>query len=337
MTGSISLNHGSGGRLSRRLVDEIFLPAFSNDLLRELGDSAVLPLHPGEMAFTTDSFVVDPVEFPGGNIGTLAVCGTVNDLAVAGATPLYLSAAFILEEGLDMGTLSRMVQSMSDEAKRAGVLIVTGDTKVVRRGQCDKLFINTAGLGRLETAFRPEPAMRSIAEGDLILINGGIAEHGMAVLSAREHLQFKSAIHSDCACLNGIIRDTLRVENAVRFMRDATRGGLATMLCELADKTGLGLTLHESEIPISPEVQGMCDLLGFDPLYIANEGKVVLVVARDKAPEILGIMKNNPLGREAAIIGEVNGRHDGTVMLQTAVGGHRIVDMLAGDQLPRIC
>jgi hydrogenase expression/formation protein HypE len=337
MTASISLNHGSGGLLSRQLVDELFVPAFSNEWLGELGDSAVLPLGSGDLAFTTDAFVVDPVEFPGGNIGKLAVCGTVNDLAVSGAHPLYLSASFILEEGLDYGLLARMVRSMAEEAAEAGVRIVTGDTKVVRRGQCDKLFITTSGVGVYETTFRPQGGLQRLRPGDVLLINGGIAEHGMAVLCAREQLKFRTTIRSDCASLNGLIREVLRMETALRFMRDATRGGLATVLCELAAKTGLGITLSEPDIPVGSEVRGLCDLLGFDPLYVANEGKVVMAVAQEKAAEVLGLLRAHPLGREAAIIGRIGEQRDGIVTLQTDVGGRRIVDMLAGDQLPRIC
>ena len=337
MSASISLNHGSGGLLSRQLVDELFVPAFSNELLGELGDSAVLPLGLGDLAFTTDAFVVDPVEFPGGNIGKLAVCGTVNDLAVSGAHPLYLSASFILEEGLDYGLLARMVRSMAEEAAQAGVRIVTGDTKVVRRGQCDKLFITTSGVGVYETPYRPESGLQRIRPGDVLLINGGIAEHGMAVLCAREQLKFRTAIRSDCASLNGLIREVLRMGDALRFMRDATRGGLATVLCELAARTGRGISLSEPDIPVGAEVRGLCDLLGFDPLYVANEGKVVMAVAQEKAPEVLSLLRSHPLGREAVIIGQIGEHLDGIVTLQTAVGGCRIVDMLAGDQLPRIC
>lgn len=340
MTDTILLDHGSGGKLSRELVDDLFVRHFSNPALTPLGDAALLEPVSGTPAFTTDSYVVSPIFFPGGNIGKLAVCGTVNDLAVCGAQPLYLSAGFIIEEGLPFDELERIVSTMAAEARACGVKIVTGDTKVVEKGACDKLFINTAGIGVIDARFTGISSGRDIRSGDKILINGCIADHGMTILGRRNELDFSSPIESDCAALNGLIAKLLAAgpeETPVRFMRDATRGGVATVLCEIAEQQQIGIQLDESAIPVREAVSGLCELLGFDPLYVANEGKVVTIVAAEEADTILAEMRAHPLGRDSSIIGEVVEEHPGTVVMDTAVGGRRIVDMLSGAQLPRIC
>lgn len=338
MDKNISLNHGSGGKLTHQLISDVFLKYFRNETLQQLTDAALLSVPEKHIAFTTDSFVVDPIFFPGGNIGKLAVCGTVNDLAVSGARPLYLSASFIIEEGLPMETLDAIALSMAEEAKKAGVRIVTGDTKVVHHGQCDKVFINTAGIGTVKDLHMKIAPGLDVKPGDKIIINGNIADHGIAILCEREDLHFDTGIRSDCACLNGLIEEVLTAEpEAVKFMRDATRGGLATVLCELATDRKTGIELDEPAIPVSEPVRGVCDLLGFDPLYMANEGKVVMVVENEKAGYVLDKMKQHPLGENSSVIGEVVDNHRGMVLLHTEVGGSRIVDMLAGDQLPRIC
>jgi hydrogenase expression/formation protein HypE len=334
---TVLLGHGSGGRLSHDLINNLFVRYFRNDILLIQGDSAVLPSNHGNICFTTDSFVVDPVFFPGGNIGKLAVAGTVNDLAVSGAKPEYLSAAFILEEGFPFSDLENIVRTMAEEAANAGVYIVTGDTKVVERGKCDKLFINTSGLGTLLPGSQGIVSGENITIGDKIIINGFIGDHGMAVMSARNNLQINSPVESDCACLNGLISDVLKHKNAVRFMRDATRGGLGTVLAELCQHKSFGINLSEDSIPVRENVRGMCELLGFDPLYVANEGKVVMVVNASLAEKVLSDIKQHPLGKDAAIIGEIVEQHPGKTWLMTSIGGKRIVDMQAGEQLPRIC
>ncbi len=334
---TISLSHGSGGRLTHELITELFVTHFDNEVLRNQADSALLQVNRENLAFTTDSFVVDPVFFPGGDIGKLAVCGTVNDLAVSGAKPLWLSASFIIEEGFEMDQLEKIVRSMAAEAKVAGIQIVTGDTKVVDHGKCDKVFINTAGIGLLD----PERIHISTAEhvktGDKIIVNGPIGEHGVAILAARESLGFELQIDSDCASLNHLIAKMTDRTGEIHFMRDATRGGLATVLCELASRKKLGIQLDELLIPIREKVKGTCEIFGFDPLYMANEGRVVVVAGAEVADELIRIMQSDPLGKESAIIGEIVPDHPGQVVLQTEVGGKRIIDMLAGEQLPRIC
>ncbi len=343
MTGTILLDHGSGGRLTHQLIGDVFVKHFTNDTLQALTDSALLPVKPGMLAFTTDSYVVNPIFFPGGNIGKLAVCGTVNDLAVSGATPLYLSAGFIIEEGFPLSDLEAIVRAMAQEAEQCEIAIVTGDTKVVEKGACDQIFINTAGIGILDTKYRQISNGTGIQVGDKILVNGYIADHGMAILGKRNELDFESDIQSDCAGLNTLITRSLRVPSQtseispIRFMRDATRGGVATVLCELAQNKGLGILLDESAVPVRESVVGLCELLGFDPLYIANEGKVLMVVAQDDAGQVLREMQRDPLGKESAIIGEIVAEHPEKVILQTEAGGRRIVDMLSGAQLPRIC
>ncbi len=339
----ILLDHGSGGKLTHQLIQDLFVKHFGNNALAALTDSALLNIEQGMLAFTTDSYVVNPIFFPGGNIGKLAVCGTVNDLAVSGARPLYLSAGFIIEEGFLFHDLEKIVLTMAEEAAECGVTIVTGDTKVVEKGACDHIFINTAGIGMLKEKYQHISYGTKIRVGDKILINGHIADHGMAVLGKRNELDFSTAIVSDCAALNGLIVKLLEVAShssepsTIHFMRDATRGGIATVLCEVAQDRNVGILLDETAIPVRESVTGLCELLGFDPLYIANEGKTVLIVAKDETDTVLNEMRKDLLGKDSAIIGEIVADHPGTVVLKTEVGGRRIVDMLSGAQLPRIC
>jgi hydrogenase expression/formation protein HypE len=332
----IMLGHGSGGKLMHSLIEDIIIKHFSNSILKEQTDSAILQVGSSNIAFTTDSFVIDPLFFPGGNIGKLAVCGTVNDLAVSGAEPLYLSVSFIIEEGFPISELEIIVESLAAEAKKAGVLIVTGDTKVVNKGKCDKLFINTAGIGRITKKDSFISKALDIQAGDVIIVNGTIGDHGMAVMNARESFNFKTNVESDCASLNHMIREVLD-HSSVKFMRDPTRGGVATVLNELVGKTKLGIEIDESSLPINPGVKAMCELLGFDPLHIANEGKVLIVAGEKEGPEILEILKKNELGKKSTIIGRVVSEHPGKVVLKNETGGRRIIDSLTGDQLPRIC
>jgi len=318
------------------LIENLFLKHFSNTILNEQTDAAILKVGSDEIAFTTDSFVIDPLFFPGGNIGKLAVCGTVNDLAVSGAEPLYLSVSMIIEEGFPMKDLETIVESLAAEAQKAGVKIVTGDTKVVNKGKCDKLFINTAGIGRVKKENRLVSKAMDILPGDVIIINGTIGDHGMAVMNARESFNFRTSVESDCASLNQLIREVLD-QSPVKFMRDPTRGGVATALNELAYKIQLGIELDESALPVTNGVKAMCELLGFDPLHIANEGKVLMVASEKDGNAILEILKKNELGRKSSIIGRVVADHPGKVVLKNETGGRRIVDSLSGDQLPRIC
>lgn len=331
----IVLGHGSGGKLSAQLLERIFLPAFSNPLLNKLDDQAVLQVNGSRLAFTTDAFVVTPLFFPGGDIGRLAVNGTVNDLAMSGARPLYLAAAFILEEGLSTEELGRVVQSMSEAARVAGVQIVAGDTKVVNRGKGDKVFISTTGIGVVERAVNIS-ADRA-RPGDKIILSGYIGDHGMAILSQREGLEFEGAIESDCAALNGLVSAMLDVSVDIHCMRDPTRGGVATVLNEIAQRSNAGMLLRETEIPVRDTVRGACEILGLDPLYVANEGKLIAIVPSHEAEAILNRVRGNPLGRDARVIGEVVAEHPGMVLMQTEIGGTRILDTLFGEQLPRIC
>jgi hydrogenase expression/formation protein HypE len=331
----VLLGHGSGGRLSAELVRQVFLPAFQNPALSRLDDQAIVNVEGIRLAFTTDSYVVKPLFFPGGDIGSLAVHGTVNDLAVGGAIPLFLSAAFIIEEGLPMEVLQKVVNSLHQAANAAGVSVVTGDTKVVDKGSADGLFINTAGLGVVRdgidlSADRARP-------GDKILLSGTIGEHGIAILAQREGLEFDGAVASDSAPLHGMIAEMLAATNSIRCMRDPTRGGLSSALNEIAEQSGVGMELLDASIPIREEVMGACELLGLDPLYVANEGKLVAIVAPEDADAALTAMREHPLGSQAAVIGTVVDSHRGLVTLRTALGTTRVVDMLAGDQLPRIC
>lgn len=333
----ILLGHGSGGKLSHELIHEMFRKHFSNSFLDMQTDSAVLSMEAGLVSFTTDSFVVDPIFFPGGDIGKLAVCGTVNDLSVSGAIPMYISAGFIIEEGFALEDLERIVKSMAAEAAIAGVIIVTGDTKVVNKGKCDKVFINTAGIGKLAERNRNLGTGLEIRPGDKILVNGTIGDHGMAVMAARKELGIQGEICSDCASLNNLIEGVLSISDGVKFMRDPTRGGLATVVAELASDKPYGIMIDESQLPVNPKVRAFCEILGFDPLYVANEGKVILVVEGSHADQILDYMRRHALGRDSRIIGEICNDYPGKAWMKTAVGGKRILDMLAGEQLPRIC
>ena len=290
---------------------------------------------PYEMCFTTDSYVVDPVFFPGGDIGKLSICGTINDLAVSGAVPLYISCGFIIEEGLEFGILEKIVNSMADTAKKTGVQIVTGDTKVVEKGKADKLFINTSGVGFKKKSVKL--GIEFIKSGDVIIVNGTIGEHGLSVLSARENLKFHSNIVSDCEPLNDLIFKILEGCPDVKFMRDPTRGGLATTLNEIVSGMDFGVVIREKEIPVKKKVKALCEILGFDPMYIANEGKVVIVTGKENSDKIIEIMRKHPFGKDAAIIGEVVKKPEGKVILETEIGSHRIVDMPVGEQFPRIC
>ncbi|MCF8297488.1 MAG: hydrogenase expression/formation protein HypE [Saprospiraceae bacterium] len=333
----ILLSHGSGGKLTHNLIKDIFLKYFNNDILGKQTDSALLNIDTKDLAFTTDSYVVDPIFFPGGDIGKLAVCGTVNDLAVSGAKPLYLSASFIIEEGFPIDDLETIVKSMAKEAKKAGVKIVTGDTKVVDKGKCDKIFINTTGIGSLSKDRLEISSGSQIEIGDKIIVNGNIGEHGMAVMSARNELNFEANVESDCASLNGLIHNILWASKNVKFMRDATRGGVGTVLCEIAGNKKFGIEIEETKLPISENVKGMCEIFGFDPLYVANEGKLIVIVPRKFANKVLTVMKSHELGKNSSIIGQIVKTNKGLVVLKTEIGGSRIVDMLSGAQLPRIC
>ena len=333
----ILLDHGSGGRLTHNLINDLFFKYFDNEIIRKQTDSAFLKLESGNVAFTTDSYVVKPIFFPGGDIGKLAVSGTVNDIAVTGADPQYLSCGFIIEEGLPFADLEKIIKSMAKEAGRCNVQIVAGDTKVVERGACDKLFINTSGIGVVNKRYKDISCGENICIGDKIIVNGFIADHGIAILGARNELDFKAEIRSDTIGLNLLIKDLLGDTLKIRFMRDPTRGGVATVLCELARNREFGILLDEESLPVRESVKGVCELLGFDPLYVANEGKVIFVVAREDAGEVLRRLQENVLGRESRIIGEIVHTNPGSVVLQTSVGGKRLVEMLTGAQLPRIC
>ncbi len=333
----ILLGHGSGGKLSHDLIADLFAKHFDNEILRQQADSAILVTEKKHLAYTTDSFVVDPIFFPGGDIGKLAVAGTVNDLAVSGAHPSYLSVGFIIEEGLPFSDLEQIVISMAAEANKAGVKIVTGDTKVVDRGKCDKLFINTSGIGMLDEKYIPISSGSNIKPGDKIIVNGSIGDHGMAVMAARNELNITADIKSDCASLNDMIRSVLDSGAQIKFMRDATRGGLGTVISELVNGKNYGIRLSEDQLVVNDGVRGMCELLGFDPIYVANEGKVVMAVAKEDAKNVVKILQEHPAGIQTTIIGEITSDHEGTAWLETLVGGKRIIEMLSGQQLPRIC
>jgi hydrogenase expression/formation protein HypE len=331
----IVLGHGSGGRLSARLLRDIFLPLFSNPVLDRLDDQATLEFGGSRMAFTTDSFVVRPLFFPGGDIGALAVHGTVNDLAMGGAMPLYLSAGFIIEEGLPLETLQAVAASMAKAANEANVSIVTGDTKVVERGKGDGVYINTTGIGLV-----PPGVYLSASQarpGDLVILSGFIGDHGAAIMASREGLEFETTLTSDSAALHHLVADMLSVTHNIRCLRDPTRGGLASTLNEIAEQSRVSIEIEEKRIPVREEVRGACELLGLDPLYVANEGKLVAIVAPEAADDVLEAMRRNARGEDAAIIGVVSGDRPGLVTMRTAFGSTRIVDLLPGDQLPRIC
>lgn len=332
----VQLGHGSGGKMSAALLKSHFLPHFNNPVLAELGDAAVLDAGDQEIAISTDTFVVAPLEFPGGNIGSLAVHGTLNDIAMMGARPICLTAGFVLEEGLSLELLDRVIHSMAEAARAAGVPLVTGDTKVVERGKADGMYINTTGLGTMRPDFRPAP--RRAVAGDVILVSGQLGRHGMAIMACREGIGFESQIESDSAALLPLV-DLLREScgERVHVLRDPTRGGAASALNEIAAASGVGMMLEESSLPVPANVSAACEMLGLDPLYVANEGVLIAIVAAEAAPLALFALRSHSLGRESRVIGQVSGDHRGMVLLKTAIGGTRIVDMLAGDQLPRIC
>jgi len=333
---TIVMGHGGGGKLGNELVEHLFLPAFRNPALENLGDAAVLEMTGDRLAMSTDSFVVQPMFFPGGSIGELAVNGTVNDLAVTGADPKFLSASFILEEGFEIAHLAAVVDGMARAAAAAGVKIVTGDTKVVERGHGDGCYINTAGIGVLREGVVVGP--HRAQPGDAVIVSGTMGDHGMAIMSVREGLEFESQIRSDCAALNGMIADVLAAAGgAVRAMRDPTRGGLASTLNEIATASNVGVAIDEAKVPVRAEVQAACELLGLDPVYVANEGKAVFFVAPGAADRVLEVLRAHPLGREAARIGTVTQEHKRMLVARTAMGSNRVIAPMIGEQLPRIC
>jgi hydrogenase expression/formation protein HypE len=334
MDDTILLAHGSGGRLSHELVAKEFLPFLANPALNKLDDSAIFEAN-GRLAFTTDGYVVNPIFFPGGDIGKLAICGTVNDLAMNGAKPLYLSLSAIIEEGLLVREVEQIVQSIKKAAEEAGVSIIAGDTKVVNRGQADKLFITTSGVGMVPPGVDISGANARAA--DKVLLSGTIGDHGMAIMSQREGLKFSTTLKSDCAPLNKLVSQMLEVSSQIHCLRDPTRGGLATTLNELAWQSNAGITIEETKIPVREEVRAACELLGLDPIYVANEGKLVAIVDPADADKILARMRKNRYGRDAAVVGEVTNQHPGKVVMRTRLGPSRIVDMLSGELLPRIC
>ncbi|MBT5958746.1 MAG: hydrogenase expression/formation protein HypE [Nitrospina sp.] len=331
----ITLAHGGGGKLTQQLIEQLFRPAFNNPELETQHDGAVFEIPPAKLAFTTDSYVVRPLIFPGGNIGNLAVNGTVNDLAMCGARPLYLTAAFILEEGLPVETLWTIVQSMKKSADHAGVNIVTGDTKVVDKGKGDGIFINTSGVGVIEHNLTIHP--KSIQPGDVVLLSGDIGRHGIAIMAVREGLGFQSQIESDCAAVSNLVQSLIDADIEIHCMRDLTRGGLATALIEMAQTSKVSINITETEIPVREDVKGACEILGLDPLYVANEGQFVAFVKADHAKHALDVMQKNQLGGPAKIIGTVKEAPQETVILKTKIGTLRMLDMLSGEQLPRIC
>jgi hydrogenase expression/formation protein HypE len=334
-TEKILLDHGSGGKMSHRLITDLMLPAFDNPILRALHDGATLDIGGKRLAFSTDSYVVDPIFFPGGSIGDLAVNGTVNDVAMCGAAPLYISVGLIIEEGFSLRDLEKVLKDMNKAAKKAGVKVVTGDTKVVPKGAADKIFINTSGIGIIPDDV--DISGQNARLGDIIILSGTIADHGMTVLTQREGLTFDSPIKSDTAPLNHMVSQMLSVCKAVHVLRDPTRGGLGTALNEIAGKSNVGIRIYEEKIPLKNETAGICELLGFDPLYVANEGKLIAVVDAGYVKKVLSVIQENEYGKDACIIGEVVPDHLGKVVMQTRIGGTRIIDMLTGGQLPRIC
>ncbi|MCW9035692.1 MAG: hydrogenase expression/formation protein HypE [Rhodospirillales bacterium] len=333
--GKVDLTHGSGGRSMAQLIDDMFRKAFDNDLLNAGNDQACFEAPKGRMVMTTDGFVISPLFFPGGNIGSLAVHGTVNDVAMGGAKPLYLSSSFILEEGFPLADLQKIVQSMAEAASEAGVSIVTGDTKVVEKGKGDGIFITTTGIGVVPDGVAPSG--EKARPGDKILINGTLGDHGVAIMSKRENLDFETEILSDSAALNHLVEKMIAVVPEMKVLRDPTRGGLATVLNEVAMQSDVGIKVYEDAIPLRPEVKGACELLGLDPLYVANEGKLIAICAPEDAEKLLEAMKSDPLGKEASIIGEVLEDDHNFVQMETSFGGGRVIDWLAGEQLPRIC
>jgi len=334
MPETILLAHGSGGKLAHRLIEETILSDLTNPMLAQMDDSAVLDLS-GRTAFTTDSYVVSPIFFPGGDIGKLAVCGTTNDLAMSGARPLYLSLSFIIEEGLPLSDLRRVLTSIHETAREAGVQIVTGDTKVVNRGSADKLYINTAGIGKIAEGTNISGG--NILPGDKVILSGSIGDHGIAIMSKREGLHFSTDLQSDCAPLAAMVADMIAAGATIHALRDPTRGGLATTLNELSEQSHVKVVIEEELIPLRDEVLGACEMLGFDPLYVANEGKLVAFVPPEDAETVLASMRGNRYGAQAAIIGEAVSADTPSVVMKTVLGASRLIDMLVGDLLPRIC
>ncbi len=330
----ITLSHGSGGKLMHQLIDSVFMKELDNKTLNQKKDSAILTIGRKKLAFTTDSYVVKPIFFPGGDIGSMAVYGTVNDLSVCGAKPLFISLGLIIEEGLDKSILEKIIKSIKLAAKRSGVEVVTGDTKVVEKGSCDKIFVNTSGIG--EVYYR-NLAVENIRPGDSVIVSGGIGEHSISVLSKREGIAFGTEVKSDSAPLNGMINRLLSSSGGVKFMRDPTRGGLATTLNEIVRSRRFGIAVNEEDVPVTRGVRQACELLGFDPLYLACEGRVIVIVSSKSAGKVLSVMRKDPNGKGSRIIGEVCGENKGFVYLNTTSGGRRILEMLSGDQLPRIC
>lgn len=333
----IQIGHGSGGKQTNDLIKRFFIENFNNEILNQMTDSAVLDMAHHTLAFTTDSYVVDPIFFPGGDIGKLAVCGTVNDLSVSGAVPVFMSAAFIIEEGFDLDDLRKISESMAEEAKKSGIQIVTGDTKVVSKGQCDKIFINTTGIGILNEEQKHISSGSHIKPDDVIIVNGYIGDHGIAILGAREHIQFEEELISDCASLNHLIQKIIKSGVKIKFMRDLTRGGLATVLAEISENKSFGISVNEIDIPVREVVKGTCEIFGFDPLYLANEGKVLMVVDQRDAQQTIEGLSKNAIHAKPAIIGKITADYPGKSVLNSIVGGRRIIDKMAGEMLPRIC
>ena len=332
---SVTLDAGSGGRASQRLIENIFLKNFTNEILNSRDDAALIPIENGQLAFSVDSYTVTPLFFPGASIGSLAVNGTVNDVAMMGAAPKYLSASFIIEDGLPIDVLERIVRDMGKACREADVKIVTGDTKVVPKGACDKIFITTSGFGKIFAS--PPPSGSAAKDGDIIIVSGTMGDHGLTVMAAREDISFITEARSDCAPLNSLAKDIIDAAGVVRVLRDPTRGGLATTLNEIAEQSGVGLEIEQTAIPINPAVADGCSFLGLDPLYLANEGKLICVAPREKADAILKAARANKYGKDAAIIGMVTKKDPGKVWLRTGIGGKRYLGMLEGAQLPRIC
>jgi len=331
----ITLSHGSGGKATNQLIEEVFYKYFNNDFLLQKNDSSVLPQLNGRIAVSTDSFVINPIFFEGGDIGKLSVCGTVNDLAMSGATPLYITVGFIIEEGLAIDDLEKIVKSIADTAKEANVKIVSGDTKVVEKGNADKIYINTTGIGVIED--EKYLSAEHIQVGDKVIVNGTLGDHGICIMAKRKNLEFDVSVESDCGLLNSLIKKVLDASNNVRVLRDPTRGGIATTLNEFASQSKNSILLYEEALPVKEEVASMCEIIGLEPLYIANEGKVVMVVAAEDAEKILEVMKQDPMGKDAEIIGEVINDENEMVFLRTEIGGTRVLNMPAGELLPRIC
>ena len=336
----IVLGHGGGGKLSNELIENLFLPAFANETLEKLGDAAIIDLNEiirkgSRLAYSTDSFVVNPLFFPGGNIGDLAINGTVNDITMSGANPLFLSAGFIIEEGFEMEKLGAIVASMGRAAKLANVRVVTGDTKVVERGKGDGVYINTSGIGLIPDNLHIAPNLARA--GDVVIVSGEIGLHGIAIMSVREGLEFDAPIKSDCAPLHNLVADMISVTDEIHVLRDATRGGVASVLNEIAKSSAVGVRLEEISLPVPRQVRAACEMLGLDPLYVANEGKLVAILPRKVADQVLEKMRLNDFGRQAAIIGEIVAEHPGMVVAKTGIGGTRVVDLQLGEQLPRIC